>query len=274
MGAIEGGFVCSTTEVDEVVVEKPVNLREEVISALYGVSLGAMDFQIRKFFSSHSWDDVDGRWKGDLRMIFDALAETGPGGVYEKGFDGVEVIVMEHAVLETLADRWRETIIALCLAHDKSAVDNAEFAMEDLLTPLISCPGRQLKEFWSLLREKLEQDQRTPFFVWKFFRVWEEGIIAHAEEVGPVELKRELAGRIAQMVEADVKPDLMEAIAGALQWRSAEKLEQVETAVKRGGRARLKGRESCLFLEILEPTAACECGERHSDEVVVERVML
>jgi hypothetical protein len=272
--------VCALPEGENPGFDAPANLREDAIFSLYGIAMTGMDFQIRRFMASQRWECVDGRWKGDLRMIFDALPESGPGGKYEHGFDGVEVIEMDQTALETLVDRWRETIITLCLAHDKSAVDNAEFAMEDLLTPLITCPGRQLKEFWGLLRERLENDERCPFFVWKFFRIWEEGILAHAEEVGPVELKRELAGRIAQMVEADVKPDLMEAITGALQWRSGETLEKIEGAIKRGGRARLKGRESCLFLEVVRPAPLPEgcdetCAHEHAEAVqIVDRVML
>ena len=279
MQLADGGFVCSNAEVDEAAVERPLNLRAEVMFGIYSVALGAMDFQIRKFFSQHTrpveFQESAVFNKGDMRMLFDGVCESGFGQRYERGFDGVEVIELKQEDLDALVNRWRETIVALCLAHDKDAVDAAEFGMDDLLTPLITIPGSQLKTFWSSLRKALENDQRTPFFVWKFFRVWEGGILAHAEEVGPVELKRELAGRIAAMVEQSVKPDIMEAITGALQWRSAETLEKVEGTIKRGGRARLKGRESCLFLEIMEPADPCECGDKHGvEETVAARVML
>ena len=55
------------------------------------------------------------------------------------------------------------------------------------------------------------------------------------------------------MVEQDAKDQLPDAMIRALQWRSPEKLEQVKEVVAKekaaGRKTRLKGRESCLFLE-------------------------
>ena len=44
--------------------------------------------------------------------------------------------------------------------------------------------------------------------------------------------------------------ELVAAIAGALQWRHPAALERVKEGLAKGGRPRIKGRESCLFLEI------------------------
>jgi hypothetical protein len=63
-----------------------------------------------------------------------------------------------------------------------------------------------------------------------------------------------LAQEIASLVEQDVKDQLPDALIRALQWRPPEQLEQVKQAViesqARGERPRLRGRESCLFLEV------------------------
>ena len=37
---------------------------------------------------------------------------------------------------------------------------------------------------------------------------------------------------------------------GALKWRSPEKLKEVEAALDAGHKPRVKGKESCLFMEI------------------------
>lgn len=153
--------------------------------------------------------------------------------------------------------RWIPIIRGLARAHDKSSVDRCEFAMDDHLLPLMSAPVRQIREFYQQLATALEADPTIPFFVWSAVKAWGIVILHHAPDEEVKELKTALAREIADMVEKDVQPDLGAAIVGALQWRSEKSLEAIRDGVKGGAKPRLRGRESCLFLEVV-PTGADE----------------
>src|SRR5262249_50190873 len=114
-------------------------------------------------------------------------------------------------------------------------------------------PVKQIREFYAALVVALQHDERTPFFVWAWFQSWGEVMLKNAPDGDVRELKTTLATEIATLVEDDIKPDLHAALVGALKWRSPEALTAIKTAVAQGGKARMVGRESCLFLEV--PTA-------------------
>lgn len=149
-----------------------------------------------------------------------------------------------------MVDRWLPIIRGLATAHHKGDVDKCEFAMDEHLTPLLSAPIKQVREFYAQLVERLKADPTIPFFVWAAFETWGDVVLKHAPDGDVKVLKTQLAAEIADMVEEDVKPDLKKAIAGALQWRGQETLEKVKAAVQKGGKARMVGRESCLFLHV------------------------
>lgn len=146
--------------------------------------------------------------------------------------------------------RWVPIIRGLATAHDKAPLDQCEFEMEEHLNPLLTAPVKQIRQFYEQLVIALKADSSIPFFVWAWFESWGEVILKHAPDGEVKDLKSALAAEIATMVEAQVQPDLRQAIAAALQWRSPESLERVKAAVATGGKARMVGRESCLFLEI------------------------
>ena len=104
-----------------------------------------------------------------------------------------------------------------------------------------------LREFWSTLERTLKEDTRVPFFVWRMFEVYGKVAVEGATDQAIIALKTALAREIAELVEHDVQPDIVEALTGALQWRDPETLEQVRDAVKAGERPRIRGKESCLF---------------------------
>lgn len=149
-----------------------------------------------------------------------------------------------------LVRRWVPIIRGLATAHDKAPLDQCEFDMEEHLTPLLTAPVKQIREFYEQLVIALKADPMIPFFVWSWFEAWGEVILKHAPDGDVKALKTVLATEIAEMVESQVQPDLKKAIAGALQWRSTESLEKVREAVASGGKARMVGKESCLFLEV------------------------
>lgn len=152
-----------------------------------------------------------------------------------------------------LLDRWHVTIVGLCLAHDKDEADRFEANLDECLTPLLVAPIAQVREFAGKLMTRLKEDKQVPFLVWRSYQVWIEAMVTNAPDDVVRELKTDLAKEIVTLVESDIVAQLPEALARALQWRSPEKLEEVKQVVQdekaKGNKVRLKGRESCLFME-------------------------
>src|SRR5207302_679931 len=67
---------------------------------------------------------------------------------------------------------WVAVIRTLATAHDKDAIDQAEYRLEDLYTPLLTAPVKQLRQFYRELVTALEADQQVPFFIVAMFRAW------------------------------------------------------------------------------------------------------
>lgn len=155
--------------------------------------------------------------------------------------------------VEKLLVRWQEVIVGLALAHDKDGADRYEAAIDDCLLPLLTAPIAQVREFASKFLEALKSDQRVPYLVWRPYEIWIESVIAKASDEEVRVLKTSLAAEIVALVEPDVRNQLPEAMIRALQWRSPEKLQEFKTVVeeehKKGNKVRLRGRESCLFIE-------------------------
>ena len=149
-----------------------------------------------------------------------------------------------------MVSRWVETLTILSTAHDKAALDHAEYGLDELMAPLLTAPVAQLRQFYTDLVHALKVDARIPIFLWGMFEAWGEIKVAQAPDQGIRELKTTLANEIAELVEKDVQPDIMSAIAGALQWRDPATLENIREAVKSGEKPRLRGKESCLFLTV------------------------
>jgi len=152
--------------------------------------------------------------------------------------------------VKLMVERWVPIIRGLAISHDKAPIDQCEFEMEEHLGPILTAPVKQIRQFYEELTIALKNDPTIPFFVWAWFESWGDVVLKRAPDSDVKELKAELAREIATLVEDQVKPDLKHAIAGALQWRSTESLEKVKTAVEKGGKARMVGKESCLFLEV------------------------
>lgn len=160
---------------------------------------------------------------------------------------------------------WHRLVKGLSTAHDKTTVDNCEFDMEGALGPILTAPVKELREFYKGLVAALRKDPKIPFFVWQMFEVYGQVIIEKATKDEVVELKTKLAHEIAERVEKEVALDLKDALVGALQWRSEKSLERIkktlderEESLEDGAapkkRARLTGKESCLFLQVGKET--------------------
>jgi hypothetical protein len=152
----------------------------------------------------------------------------------------------------SMVDGWHRAIKAMATGHDKDTVDHGEFAMEELMGPLLTAPVRQLRQFWTALEAALKADPAIPFIIWRLFEGYGTIVVKPAKDQAIIELKTALAREVAQLVEQEVQPDIMEAIVAALKWRDPETLEAIRNEVKRGTNPRLKGGESCLFLVVGE----------------------
>ena len=156
--------------------------------------------------------------------------------------------------VDALVSRWSTVITMLATAHDKDTADRYEAAIEECLAPILTAPIAQVREFYPKLLQSLKENPSVPFLVWRSFEIWVDQILSKAPDEAVKQLKTELAKEISDLVEQEVKDQIPEALIRALQWRSPDTLQEVKDAVveeKAAGRKpRLRGRESCLFLEV------------------------
>lgn len=148
-----------------------------------------------------------------------------------------------------MIEQWKIVIVTLATAHDKEAIDKAEYRMDELLTPLLKAPVAQLKEFHEGLQTQLREDPNVPFFIWSMFNAWGKVIVERSSANDTEKkLKKKLAKEVAALVEPAVKNDIVKAMTGALMWRNPETLQQIKEDVENGAKPKIKGKESCLFL--------------------------
>ena len=153
--------------------------------------------------------------------------------------------------VEKLVDDWVEVIVDLSTAHDHAVRTAADKKTSDLLSPILRAPIGQIRKFAELLGTRLKEDKRVPFLIWSCFETITKPIVEDRPAGAAIELRNEIATRIAEVAESRLdRSELVRAMADALQWRPAETLEKVEKEMEKGGRPRLQGRESCLFLQV------------------------
>jgi hypothetical protein len=145
---------------------------------------------------------------------------------------------------------WVDTLAEMSHAHTKDQYDAADFKSDDLFGPILTAPVAQIREFYGKLIEAMNEDKRIPWIVRAGFEAWGEVVIKNAKDDGVKRLKNKLASEIAELCEGPVAEQLPEAIKRALRWRDPEQLEQVKEQLQAGHKPKLKGRESCLFLEV------------------------
>jgi hypothetical protein len=154
--------------------------------------------------------------------------------------------------IDVMIESWMKLVVGLSTAHTKDEADRYEAAVEECLNPILAAPISQIRTFASALAVRLESDPKVPYLVHRAFTAYVE-MMKNAPDEEVKELKTALAKEIVDMVEDDAKRDLPAAMVRALQWRDPEQLEKVKSVVEsekaKGKPVRLRGRESCLFLE-------------------------
>lgn len=148
-----------------------------------------------------------------------------------------------------LVKDWVEAVVGMCLAHDKDTYDAHDARADALLGPLLTAPVKQIREFYTALQEAMRADKRVPMLVWMGFEAWGEVMVKDAPDEKVKRLKNKLAGEIADLVEEPIRDQIPNAIKRALRWRDPETLQEVKKTLERGVKPKLRGRESCLFLE-------------------------
>lgn len=157
----------------------------------------------------------------------------------------------EPVDVDEMVNKWADILIALSTAHQPEDRTRADEQSDEILLPLLGAPSAQIKDFTVKLAKRLEDDPRCPFLVWSAFQRLVAPVILNSPAGEIVALKTTLATEIAELVENDLnRAELIAAIAGALQWRTEGALQKVRDNLKAGGKPRLRGRESCLFLEV------------------------
>ena len=152
--------------------------------------------------------------------------------------------------IRDFARQWKEVLVKLTMSHTREGIDQADYKMDDLFNGLMVMPVTQAREFYDLLLVELKSDENVPYFIWKTVEAWKEKAVGVSQETEAKMLQAELAGELANMLEPDLKPQLKQALADSLKWKSPEVLEKIRGEVSMGNRPNLKGRESCLFLEV------------------------
>jgi len=168
--------------------------------------------------------------------------------------------------VDALVKRWHTVVVGLATAHDKDEADRYEAAIEECLVPILAAPIKQIREFYPKLLASIKSDPTVPFLVWRSYEIWVDMVLSKCQDEDIKQLKTDLAKEISDLVEQDVKDQIPEQLIRALQWRSGETLAEVKEAVieakKQGHKPRLRGRESCLFLEV--------GGTEHNPKVCVQ----
>ena len=153
--------------------------------------------------------------------------------------------------VQQMVESWLPLIRQLATAHDIDERDSASSQLDEYLTPIIAAPVVQIREFYRELVKRMKADQSVPWATWKMFEFWGTNVLDKIEREEIVGLKTEIAKRIAEHSFDQIpKSDWIASMVGALQWRNPEKLEQIEGALRDGHKPRVRGKESCLFMEV------------------------
>jgi hypothetical protein len=151
--------------------------------------------------------------------------------------------------VKAMIDTWVPLVTKLATAHDIDERDLASSQLDEALTPILAAPIAQVRDFYRGVTARLKDDPKVPWSVWRLFEFWGTNVLDKIKNEEQVVLKTEIAKRIAENSVAQIPTsDWVNAMIGALQWRTPEKLQQIESNLKRGVKPRVRGKESCLFL--------------------------
>jgi len=153
--------------------------------------------------------------------------------------------------VQKMVEQWLPLIKQLATAHDVDDRDAASSQLDEYLMPIIAAPVAQIREFYRELVQRMKADEAVPWAVWRLFEFWGENVLDKIEKEEVIGLKTEIAKRIAENSFSQIpKEDWIASMIGALQWRDPERLKEIEMKLEAGHKPRVRGKESCLFLEV------------------------
>jgi hypothetical protein len=153
--------------------------------------------------------------------------------------------------VKKMVENWLPLVKKLAIAHDIDEKDAASSQLDEYLLPVVAAPVAEIRAFYRELTAQLKADPQVPWAVWRLFDFWGENVLDKIQSEGVLELKTEIAKRIAENSMKAIPPqDWINSMIGALQWRSPEKLKEIEAHLEAGAKPRVRGKESCLFLQV------------------------
>lgn len=152
-----------------------------------------------------------------------------------------------------MVEIWLPLVVKLAVAHDIDEKDAASSALDEHLKPIVAAPVSEIREFYRKLTKRMKEDKSVPWAVWRLFEYWGENVLDKVEKEEVEGIKKEIALRIVERSFNEIpQQDWVDSMVGALQWRSPEKLAEIERSLDEGARPRVRGKESCLFLQVGE----------------------
>lgn len=153
--------------------------------------------------------------------------------------------------VDKMVEVWVPLVKQLALAHDVDDKDKASSDLDEHLMPIVGAPVAQIREFYRKLTDTLKADKTVPFAVWMMFEFYGTNVLDKIKSEQELTIKKELAAKIAERsIEQIPIEDWVASMIGALMWRNPEKLAQIDQALEAGEKPRVRGKESCLFMEV------------------------
>ena len=172
--------------------------------------------------------------------------------------------------VDELVEEWLEAIVALSTAHDPDERDAADSKTDELLTPLLTAPIKQVRQLAGKLSSRLREDERVPFVVWSAFQNVVLPLLKDSPDGKIIELKKQLATEVAELVEKDLpRDDFVQAMVGALQWRGPEALD-VPDIDEQPGFTRLLGQGAIYAINFVSEDLARQVARHHRPRPVME----
>ncbi|MDD3813305.1 MAG: hypothetical protein PHZ02_01555 [Desulfocapsaceae bacterium] len=167
---------------------------------------------------------------------------------------GNETDIIDEATIKTYAEEYYKLLREVLSSPDPKAWDEMEYHSQQKLTVLSL---KTVSIFRDHFIKIMEEDITCPFYVKKVFNDLIPGQPRDANgmaSIGPTEEEEKTAEKIMRLVcpglETSEK-DVFRALVDSLKWRGTAELKRTLEAVKKTspGKRKLRGRESCLFIE-------------------------
>lgn len=171
---------------------------------------------------------------------------------FENKFKGRKRHMTEEE-LRQLARDYLVFALRFAQVKTKEEYDALDYRGQDFLEKMMKMTKKNRERHMSILEEMAEQDPDCPYYLkeqikqrrmlYRLFPKEPLGVTIGLDE------RKQLAQEVAAMIEPQLKESVVKAVADALAWREKPVLEKLKAKVTKEA-VTLKGRESCIFLEV------------------------